>query len=116
MTEGRVRPYGHIKDMVPIAWHNTPAAVQAEYDMLMRQRDELLSIQDHALMNNADLVAMRQQRDALLELVECVEWTNAVDGGIVCPWCGNRRYEGHIEYCQRQATIALVRGDKGGDE
>lgn len=42
----------------------------------------------------------------LLEILKQVEWTGAVDGGLVCPWCGARRYDGHYPDCPRQLTIA----------
>ena len=52
---------------------------------------------------DAHLVATAPE---LLEVLKQVEWTNAVDGGTVCPWCGNRKYDGHDQDCPRQAVIA----------
>ena len=42
----------------------------------------------------------------LLEVLKQVEWTNAVDGGTVCPWCGNRQYDGHHSDCPRQIVLS----------
>jgi len=46
----------------------------------------------------------------LLEALQQVEWTNAIDGGVICPWCGNRQYDGHHQDCLRQAAIAKAEG------
>jgi len=55
--------------------------------------------------------SLERQRDELVAVIGYVEWTNAVDGGLVCPWCGNRYFEGHTSYCPRQAALAAVKGD-----
>lgn len=52
---------------------------------------------------------LMEQRTTLLAALEAVEWTGAVDGGTVCPWCGERKYNGHAPDCPRQAAIARAR-------
>ena len=54
---------------------------------------------------------LEQQNHTLLAALRSVEWTNAVDGGSVCAWCGGRKYDGHAPDCQRQAAIAAVEGE-----
>ena len=48
--------------------------------------------------------------EELLEVLQQVEWTNAIDGGVICPWCGNRQYDGHHQGCPRQAAVAKAEG------
>lgn len=40
-----------------------------------------------------------------LKALRQVEWTNAVDGGSVCPWCGGRKTDGHAPGCIRQEAL-----------
>lgn len=56
--------------------------------------------------------ALAAAAEDLLAALEQVEWTNAVDGGTVCPWCGARLYDGHESYCPRQLAIAKAKGGK----
>ena len=60
---------------------------------------------------NAGWQKAKAQSDTLLAALRSVEWTNAVDGGSVCAWCGGRKYDGHAPDCQRQAAIAAVEGE-----
>jgi hypothetical protein len=39
----------HIKYFSSVTWHNTPAVVQVEYDILLRQRDDLLDALEELL-------------------------------------------------------------------
>ena len=50
----------------------------------------------------------------LLEVLQQVEWTNAIDGELCCPWCGNYREHGHRQDCPRQAAIAKAEPKVGG--
>ena len=68
--------------------------------------------------------ALEQQRDDLLALVEKVEWVVAGSTYVFgegrrnyyrCPWCGRRKriddtFDSHDPDCNRQTTIARVRG------
>lgn len=66
-----MKPKTHIREFASVAWDNTPAAVQAEYDMLMRQRDDFMEACE-MLIKGADAgslaiiaMAVRHARDAI---------------------------------------------------
>lgn len=51
---------------------------------------------------------MRLLRAGMMALnaLKMVEWTNAIDGGTICPWCGERESDGHSPYCLRENALA----------
>ena len=59
----------------------------------------------------AKLEATEAQRDALLTLVEAVEWDENDQGNVVCPWCHwEEKRDGHAPDCAYKSTIDKARG------
>jgi hypothetical protein len=58
----------------------------------------------------AQIKALTEKLDKAVAALEAVEWGNAIDGGIICPWCGRRYFSGHADYCPRQSALAAAKG------
>jgi len=56
-------------------------------------------------LSDAEICAVPKVEALVLALTD-VEWVTAVDGGVVCPWCGARIDDGHFDYCLRQNALA----------
>lgn len=50
-------------------------------------------------------------RDLLLATLEAVEWMRQEGIGNVCPWCERDDFDDHAPDCQREVTLAKVKGE-----
>jgi len=61
----------------------------------------------------AGIEQLKAERDALLAVVEAVEWTRGIyQGESQCPECKWFKHAGHTPDCQLAAALRLSRGER----